>query len=464
MNRYLFATLGIAVLMLLTSPCAAQQNEPLSNKRTSKTAALLPGQEITLAGALAKAEAENLTLSAAKQEIEKSESLFSKSLALILPSARVSLGYTHLDHGSEVDLSGLIGGVAQQAVQIDPLVIQRQDALSGAISIRQSIVDAGAWLSVKAARRGVELAALSVEEMRRELSLSVARAYFLSLSAYHLTTLQQALQASAKEHLRIAENRYAAGSGVRLDVLRARADLEDATQDLANANLAFDTARDALGVLIGMDGLPTPKEAVLPNAPTLDDAALIESALEDRADIAAQGKRIDLAVLREKIAWTALLPKLDAVWQGTALFTDPPDMGDPDQERWSLMLSLTVPLFDGAIYADIRHTRAEHRLALINKANTEQAARKEVRQAEREYLTALNNVETATRHVEVMREALLLTEKAFRAGSGSSLEVTDARKSTAAAEINLITSGLRVQSALLSLLHASGKDIATVVR
>ena len=71
---------------------------------------------------------------------------------------------------------------------------------------------------------------------------------------------------------------------------------------------------------------------------------------------------------------------------------------------------------------------------------------------------------TAARHVEVMREALQLTEKAFRAGSGSSLDVTDARKSTAAAEINLITSGLKVQSALLSLLHAAGKDIATIVR
>lgn len=457
-------TCAVFVLAAVGHPCAAELKDAVLHDSVNRTLVLTPGPDITLSGALVKAEKQNLALSMMKQEIEKSEALFSKSLGLILPAAQASLNYTHLDHGSEVDLSGMIGAFTERTVEATPLVTQEQDSLSGSLSIRQSLINVSSWFSVKTARKRVDLVELSVQDMRRQLSLSVARAYFLALSGFHLTTLQHQLLASANEHLRIAENRFAAGSGVRLDVLRARADLEAAEQDLANAQLAFDTARDALGGLIGMDGLPMPKEVHLLESPELNDDTLIKDALTDRVDVAADSKRIDLAELQKKVAWTALLPELSVIWQGTALFTDAPDMGDPDQERWSWMLSLTVPLFNWAAYADIRHKRAEHRQLIIQKEDTELTVKREVRQAKREYVTALHNVETATRHAEVMREALRLTEQAFKAGSGSSLEVTDARKNTAASEINLITTRLHVQSALLTLFHAAGIEIASAMK
>ena len=460
---HISALYGCAIFLLsvLSRPCVAKESDAPSLEDLQLT----PGPEISLAQALARAQEQNLLLASMKQEIEKSQALFSKSLGLVLPTAQASLSYTHLDHGSEVDLSGMIGALTQQAVQLDPMTVQQQETLNGSISIRQSIVNVSDWFTVKAAGQAETQATLSVEKMQRELSLQVARSYFLALSSFHLTTLQQRLLVSARDHLRIAENRYAAGSGVRLDVLRARADLEDTEQALSNARLAFDTARDALGVLIGMDGdgLPMPTEVLLPPAPVLDDETLIENALAERTDLSLERERVETAKIQKTAAWTALLPALSAVWQGTALLTDPPDMADPDRERWSLMLSLTVPLFNSAIYADMKHRSAAHRQAVINAENLEQTAKKEVRQAKREYITAVHDVETADRRVRILREALVLTQRAFRSGAGSSLDVTDARKNVAAGEVNLITARLRAQSSLLSLLHAAGTNIATVV-
>ncbi|MBT3223014.1 MAG: hypothetical protein HN348_28400, partial [Proteobacteria bacterium] len=52
-----------------------------------------------------------------------------------------------------------------------------------------------------------------------------------------------------------------------------------------------------------------------------------------------------------------------------------------------------------------------------------------------------------------------LTRLAFKEGAGSSLEVTDARRAAASADIGLATSRLEQQLAALVLLRAVGEDV-----
>ncbi|MBW2278515.1 MAG: TolC family protein, partial [Deltaproteobacteria bacterium] len=70
------------------------------------------------------------------------------------------------------------------------------------------------------------------------------------------------------------------------------------------------------------------------------------------------------------------------------------------------------------------------------------------------------SVETAGRQAELAVEGLLLVEAAYEAGTGTSLDVTDARRTKIAAEFNLAQQQLGAQIALLQLLNAIGEDMA----
>ena len=76
---------------------------------------------------------------------------------------------------------------------------------------------------------------------------------------------------------------------------------------------------------------------------------------------------------------------------------------------------------------EIEHKRAERRATLA------------VRKARRDYLAALASVETAKKQSDLGKEALLLTESAYNAGTGSSLDVTDARRTSLEADVSDIS-------------------------
>jgi outer membrane protein TolC len=271
-----------------------------------------------------------------------------------------------------------------------------------------------------------------------------------------LVDLQEEQIRSATHHLEVAERKEAAGSGLRIDVLRARTDLEQARQDLENARLSLDTACDALGVLTGTGGLPLPVAAPEMVAPDLDERGLEQGALVNRRDLAVLKKSRELTDDQLTAAWMALLPTLNATWQGTHQFTEMSAMGDQDETRWSAMLTLSVPLFDWGSYGAIGVQRATLERASAQLAEAEQKAGQEVRKARREYLSALRTAENAELKAELAREALALATSAYESGAGTSLEVTDARRTATAAEVGAVTSRLQAQLSLIAMLQAAG--------
>jgi len=56
-----------------------------------------------------------------------------------------------------------------------------------------------------------------------------------------------------------------------------------------------------------------------------------------------------------------------------------------------------------------------------------------------------------------------LAQTAYEAGAGSSLEVTDARRTVAAAEVNLMARQLQVQISRLVLHRALGTEIKELI-
>ncbi|MBW2278841.1 MAG: TolC family protein [Deltaproteobacteria bacterium] len=407
-----------------------------------------PGRAMSLTQALQMADERNLSLAATRTEIARADAELYMARAALFPNASGTLTLTHRDHEDAASIGG------------SRIVTRNQDDLAGALDVSMPLVNAQIWMGIRAGKAGEEIAELSVETARQALLASVATAYYQALTAKGLIDVQQGQIRSAARYLEVAKTRFRSGVGARLDVLRAKADVVRAVDQLRAAVVAFDNARDALGILTGAGGMPTPVESSEIGAPTAGEDELIERAATNREDLQLKRAMVELADRQVDVAWMQFLPSLNASWQLTHQFTSPSSFGDQDRTRWAAYLVLSVPIYNQTRYADLDIKRAARNKAQIEAEDAAQRTALEVRQARRDYLSAIDSVQTATQQAELARETLTLTEIEYIAGTGSSLAVTDARRASREAELNLAIRRFEAQTALLALLRAAGDDMS----
>lgn len=478
-----FAKRLSAVLMILSFttnalaegpvPSAAAESSDIKPKEIVRAEipppAITQGPLMTLAEALDKADKRNLDLATLRMEVEKAKAGLKKSWGMVLPAVQGKFDYTHMDHEDTVDLAasfapllGAMGIVLPPGTDMgDPLLVNPQEKLVGALQVQVPLVHPEGWLNVRAAKQGVEVAALSIETARRQILLGTAQSYFFAISCRDLIDFYHSQIVTAAEQLRIAEVRFRLGRGMRIDVIRAKTDMEQAKQSLIAAALAYDNARDTLGNLTGVKGLPLPADDPRLSVPGEAASDLEKHALSSRADIKVGEARVDLMKKQQDAVWAKFAPSLGLGFQGSYQFTDLADMGSNDKSRWALMLSLTVPLYNHFRYGDLDEKRAGLRQAEIMLQDTEDKAGLAVRKGLRDYEAALTSVAAAQTQVDLAAEGLKLTESAYAAGSGDSLSVTDARQRYISAGFNLTTLTLKSKLALLHLLDAVGDDLPT---
>jgi outer membrane protein TolC len=418
------------------------------------------GQPMTLEQALARTDGRNPGLAAARIEIEKAEAQLKQAYGLVLPAAQASMQLMHRDHADTVNFTdSLPEEMIPEGMGTGDMVVMPQQDLKGSIGVAMPIVNVQNWLTIGSAKQGVRVAEASIEDARQQILLGVAIAYHVARQVGNLIALQEQQVRSAAHHLQIARARFAVGTGLRIDVIRAETDLEQARQELLKAHLGYDNARDALGTLTGAGGLPLPVDPPQLNAPDGDDDELVSQALAERSSIRAKREMVELMDRQLDAAWMQLLPTLDAAWGLDYQFTEPGELGSTDRSRWALIFTLTVPIYNHYRYGDLDHKRASLRQAMLQQEDAEQNLSQQVRQLRRDYLTALSSVEIAENQARLAAEALTLVEAAYEVGTGASLDVTDARRTKSAADVNLVTQRLQAQIGLLNLLSAVGRDM-----
>ena len=458
--RRLTIVLSMAASGLLAEPLAAETvSERDPKKDGARIEALLakedlPGvtREISLVEALELTDSRNLTLAVIRTELKAAEIKIKQAWAAMMPVAQGHIQYVRADHADTVSMGGLTGGPGG-SIEINPA-----NTVTGGISVNLPLVNANLWKGLEMAKTGAELAALTVEEQRRTVLFGTAQAYYTALMSRSLVSLYKEQIRATVHHVTVAEKKLAAGSGLRIDVLRAGIELEKAEKALSNAKLTLATACDALGTLTGLDTLVLPKSEERLSFSATNENALTQKAEKSRVDLDLQRKNLKLAEQQIDAAWFKLLPSLSLAWQGTYKFTSPGDMGDTDRSRWNLMLNLTVPLFNCSDIVRISEGKVAQRKAALQLESLTQDIGQNVRQAYREYQTALTDVESAKRQFVLAEESLKLSEAAFAAGAGTSLEVTDASRTQIEAGVNVLTSELKSQLALLNLLQIIGAE------
>ncbi len=320
--------------------------------------------------------------------------------------------------------------------------------------------------AVSAADAALASARASLRQTTQDTALSVATAYFGVLQAERLTTVREALLASAQAQLALTQGRVRAGVAAQSDVITVQAQVAQAQVDLLSAQAQIGTSKAMLLAAIGLDAA-APVEVQIPAAPTLTvsvaaDAAMQAAAanrpevIKAQAGVASGQASLDQARIAAGLQLN--------VGVGATYVPLSTSASLNNSVSYGVTGTLSFPLFDaGKGQAGIASAQASLHAAQAQPDAAVLTVRQNAYQA---YLTAVQDAAqvTATQAAQAAAdEALRVAEGRYRAGVGTIVDVITARAAAAQADVNAANAVFNYQTALVTLQHAQGLPIQASV-
>ncbi len=325
--------------------------------------------------------------------------------------------------------------------------------------------DAGrARLLSQAASRGTVLTTLYA---------NVAQSYFALRALDAQQVLAEQTLATRQENLRLQKRRLEGGVVGELDVRQAESEAASvqATLQLTLQNRA--NAESALAMLLGRK----PSDIFRPVlargtavgalvATVAIPADLPSDVLARRPDIISAEQNLIAANADIGQARAAFFPKL-SLTAGLGLQSkDLSNLFDPASLFWNLLGNLTQPVFRaGAIGAVVAAANAREQQALAQYTQTVQNAFRDVHDALNNVAVGRDVTATTARRIDALRSTLRLADLRYKNGYSSYLEVLNAQRDLAQAEVGLIDIQRSQLNAVVSLYKAlgGGWDASTLV-
>ena len=439
MRRRGFVLLTIS---LLSSIGRAQPASPIATPQVPESKSAIPAP-LPAATALSFDEAirqsllRNTNAVVAEGEVRRAEAIARETRAGWLPTLTGNATYTRLDHDRL--LSGRIISPANQ--------------FAANLTLAVPLVAPQGWAASSRASDQIDLMRSSRADVQRQTALATARAYLLVVSQKRVLEVSENARVTAEAHFEYSRIRHEGGLGNLVDVVRAEQELATDEGIAESARTALVKAREALGILVGIQTAVDAVEPTLATPPPLSQAQ--NEAESRRTDLQLFRDRLHAAQHSESLNWTAYVPLLAAMAQ--PFYQNPPTLTMP-LTGWQAQLVLTVPLYDGGL----RYGQQDERAALTMeaKANLEgglRQARSEVRAAFDTAMRAEAGLAAAQRAARLAARALELATVAYRAGATSNLEMIDAERRSRDAAIQSAVAEDGLRQARLDLLAASGR-------
>lgn len=400
---------------------------------SARTFAQGPMPKVEFDEAVARALDKNPTIAQAMTAITRAEAFVAQSRALTLPSVSASVTSVTLD-GSR----GFEGTTTQP---------QSQVSVGGSINYLT-----GKWYAANQAKDQVEVATLSVGEVRQQIAVGTAQAYLAVIAARRQVQVAETSLEAARAHLDYAQKRLEGGAGSRLNQLRAA---QAATTDegrLELFRLAMLRAQEALGVLLVNDGPVDAGAEPGFELPADQDLATLATTRPDMLTQAAIRRAAEHVV---KDHWTEWAPFPGLSFSPVAVA--PAGLFQPGGS-WSFAVNFTQPIFDGgqrrALLRQRQTAVEESKLAFIN---LEIQARSDVRVARDSIQYLERALAIARTSADQANEVVRITTSAFEFGATTNIEVIDAQRVARDTETAAALAEDAVRRAKLDLLIALGR-------
>ncbi|RYE85712.1 MAG: TolC family protein, partial [Myxococcales bacterium] len=320
---------------------------------------------------------------------------------------------------------------------------------SAGLGLSVPVINLRGWYAQGTAEQQVQVAQLNVQEQRRLLALTVARALVAVITAERVVELNRIGLRGSLERLALTKRRSELGVANALDVLRLEQDVATSRATVISGDESLRQARETLGIALGVgEGYGVPRQVDL-------DAVLAETQQacgvvgtpEDRTDVVVAREQVELSKRAIGDVYRQFVPTVDLRSQYTLQlqslanqFQGIPDLptGYGAFHSWSVGLNLSWNIFDGgARYGQLRDARAQVYISQAQLQRTRNSASVDVTQARRGIDVADQARQVADDGRALAREAERLARVSFELGKGTSLELVDAARQLRQADVQL---------------------------
>ncbi|HMO02983.1 MAG TPA: TolC family protein [Kiritimatiellia bacterium] len=392
--------------------------------------AVAPSHARSLEACIEEALAGNAHLEAMTHRVAAAEAAIGMARSAYYPTLYANAQYARTDNPPQAFFMNL--NQRQASLQNDFNQPEDTDNLRGTLGFRMLVADAGARsLSGQSAELRAKAAEAARDAARNELVHLVTRAYYGVLQAKALLEVGEESVASLRENMRVAQERFEAGSVVKTDVLNLEVQVAEAQDQVIRARNGVQLALAALNTAIGRTFVDD-AEQVDPVSSELDapvDADAVFAGLDERPDLVAASLEAEAASREATGAQRDRWPKLVAFGSVDA---DSDRLGD-FEESYLVGAMVDVEIFTG------KRRSAEQ--AMARARSREATARKTAlrQQVEYDHTQSWLSVQEAWSRLQVARQS--------QASADEALRITRERYEQGAADITqLLTAQLGLTS------------------
>ena len=388
---------------------------------------------LTLAEALAIADAQNRDVEKAREYRHWVEGKYLEERAAILPQATFKGTVLRQFDDSQSKLfqgfapSGDSGSAASP--DIGEIFGGRQDVRSADFSVTQAVFTWGkVGAAVRAAKMGFSVSDQQLRRFRQAVARDVTTAFWNVLAARELERIATADLAQRERHLEETRRRQSAGTATDYDVLAAQVAVGNGKPSIIRAQNQIRAARQQLRFLLAettsdVDVSGTLETTAEP-APSYEDA--LERATTHRPEIGElEGQRGVYAELLT-IARADNKPRVDFAtgWGKRSLSLK---TLSSTGTNWNASIFATVPLFDGMrTKGRVAQAQSEVARLSLDGLKLRESIALEVRMGVDAVREATDILAALAGTVKQAETLLFLSEKGYELGVKTRLEVQDA--------------------------------------
>jgi len=418
----------------------------------------VPVERVTFDEAIRRAIEKNPSSAIAAAGILRAEALLTEARSASRLQVNGNVTTTTLNRGVE------FGGAT----------VTPRNQVNASLDVRYPLFAPARW-----ARR------MQAEDARQVAEANVADAYLTIIARRRVVAANETAREVANAHFNLARQLEQAGTGSRLNMLRAQQELSLDEGLVESARLALYRAQEALGVLLVADGpvdaadeplfaIPadvpssatsppasatsglgrteaTPTQATPTQTPVVSGVSRTLSDWRPDLRLFALQQRAAERVLRDssKDAW----PFLDAMFQPSTTY---PAQFFLPQNSWRFLMQLSVPIVDSGQRAGQRTERqAALDISRATLANAMTLAPSEVRAAREAVASAERGLASTRAAADQARQVVV--NISFRAGAATNIEVIDAERRARDADTAVAVAEDTLRRARLELLTALGR-------
>lgn len=349
-----------------------------------------------------------------------------------------------------------------RGVEFDGATVTPRNQLNGSLDVRYPLYAPVRWAQRAQAEDTKQVAEANVEDVRRQTALATADAYLTIIARRRIVVTNETARDTSRAHYELARQLEQAGTGSRLNMLRAQQEFSLNETQVEGARLLLYRAQEALGVLLVADGPVDATDEPAFTMPAEVSAAAGAATPAQPPDLANWRPDLRLFAAQTRAAERVLndsskdrYPYLEAVFQPTTTY--PSQLFLP-QNSWRFLLQLSVPIYDSGQrtgqkmerQAALDISRATFANALTTASSEVRAARESIASAERALASGRAAADQAHQVVDIVNIS-------FRAGGTTNIEVIDAERSARDADTAVAVAEDTLRRARLDLLTALGR-------